>query len=345
MKREQFWNIKTDTWHTIEYIGMPADNVHYFSVEREIKEPESAKHIRDVAYESQLLERKGVLEKINRGSRYRIRVDEKTGKNALFEVTSDGEKRKMFDGPTITQAQKGYTFDDDLKIFVYPIVYSEWIACKHPQYAKAFEEEGLPLPYAGIGGSVLIETRDGLILLTRRGMETPVYPARLYPPGGGPKPGENSKEAILQEIREETGLEADRHFDASGLHMMAFISDTRFEGSRHSRPELVARLPTDLSYKQMEGTQQEQIRKKGKETDVWGLEPVPMNPTSLKQMIKLHGREMCPPTEAGLTYELYELRKEEIGPEAAFAEMMEFTKSIRKYKRSVFEVPVQLLED
>jgi 8-oxo-dGTP pyrophosphatase MutT (NUDIX family) len=345
MDKGRFHEIRTGTWHTIEYIGLPAEKVNFVYIEREIPEPEFAQHVREVVYESLLLERKGVLEKIKPEATFNIKVDEKTGKNALFEISPEGDKRKMFDGPTTTQAQKGYVFNDELRIFVHQIAYSECIACKHPQYSKAFEDTGLPLPYAGIGDSVLLETKDGHIILTRRGMETPVYPGRLYTPGGGPKPGEDTIKAMHQEIKEETGLESGKHFDSNNLVMIAFISDTYFEGSRHSRPEVVARLPVDLSYRQIEKIQQKQINKKKKETDVWGLEPVSMNPISLKQTIKLHGREMCPPTEAALTFELYELRKDEIGPEAAFQELSDFTQKIARYTRSRFEVPVQLLSD
>ncbi len=344
MNRKQFRDIKTDTWHTIEYIGMPASKVSFVYVDREVPEPEEARGIRKNVWKEKLEERKRVLETANPNSQYSIMFDQETGENSLFEK-GEPDKRKMWAGKTVTMT--GYDVSDEkADVLVHPISYTEWIACYNNEYGNVFEKNGLPLTYAGIGASVLIETKDGFIPLTRRGIETPVYPAMLYSPGGGPKPGEGSTEALLQEILEETGLKAKNDIDPSKLHMMALISDTQFAGSRHSRPELVARLPTDLSYKDVEDIQYEMVKKKNrKEADVWGLEPASMNPTSLKQMIKLHGREMCPPTEAALTYELYVVRKKEIGSKAAFAEMAEFTKSIKRYKRSEFEVPVQLLGD
>lgn len=73
-----------------------------------------------------------------------------------------------------------------------------------------------------------------------------------------------------------------------------------------------------------------------KETDIWGLEPVSTNGQSLKQAIKLHGREMCPPTEAALIYNLHEYY-------LGFDELKEFVDSIGKYEREEYKVPIRLL--
>jgi len=344
MDRAQFREIRTRTWHTNDYIGMPSSKVRFAYVEREAPEPEEAFHVRKSVWKEKLEEKRQDLERANPKNRYLIRLDDETGQESLFEQ-GEHEKRKMWAGRTVTMADYSVT-DEKADIMVYPISYTEWIACHEPEYSEAFEKKGIRIPYAGIGASVLIETRDGLIPLTRRGIETPVYPSMLYSPGGGPKPGEGSTEALLQEILEETGMEANKHFDPSQLHMMALVSDTQFAGSRHSRPELVARLPTDLSYRNIEDIQHAMVRKKNrKETDFLGLEPVSMNLSTLKQIIKLHGREMCPPTEAALTYEIYELRKNEIGHEKAFEELRDFVHGIKKYYRSKYEVPVLLLGD
>ena len=251
----------------------------------------------------------------------------------------------MWSGKTVSLAGHQVT-DGEAEIRVHPISYNEWIACYDPRYAQAFEDADLPKPYAGIGVSVLIESQDRLIPLTRRGIATPVYPGRLYSPGGGPKPGQTSVEAILEEILEETGLRNGEHFDDLDLFMMAFVADTNFAGSRHSRPELVAGLPARVGYRDIEAIQQERLRKKGtKETDVWGLEPVSSSPASLAQFIKLHGGEMCPPTEAALTWELYSIWEREVGPEKAFAEVADFVGEVGRYQREKFRVPILLLGD
>lgn len=333
--------IKTQTWHTIHYLGMPASRVKFVQVEREFKEPDEATKVRKSTWSEKLNERKAILEEANPESRYLIKFDEETGEDALFEK-NEPDKKKMWAGTTVTFA--GIDANDlGASVKVHPISYTEWIACYNPAYSEVFIQKGLSLPHAGIGVSVIMETTDGLIPLTRRGIETPVYPAMLYSPGGGPKPGEGSTEALLQEILEETGLKAGEHFNPNELFMMALIADSRFVGSSHSRPELVARLTVNVTYLQMEKIQQEHVKTKGlKETDVWGLEPVSTYPASLQQVIKLHGREMCPPTEAALTYEFFELRKREIG-EAAYEELIEFIQIVGGYEREEFVPPIKRL--
>ena len=128
------------------------------------------------------------------------------------------------------------------------------------------------------------------------------------------------------------------------LFMMALIADTRFAGSVHSRPELVARLPVNVTYLQMEKIQAKLVEKKGlKETDVWGLEPVSTYPPSLQQVIKLHGREMCPPTEAALSYEFFELRKKEVGEDEALSELNQLIEVLGEYEREDFIPPIKRL--
>ena len=154
-----------------------------------------------------------MLEAVNQETRYKIH-DDAVGIPALYEETSNGEKVKMWAGTTVTLAQSGITSSGShqINVPVYPINYSEWIACQNLRYAEEFRKANLALPYAGLGISVLMVTTDGFIPLTRRGIETPVYPGRLYPPGGGPKPGQSSTSAILSEVLEETGLEAGETF-------------------------------------------------------------------------------------------------------------------------------------
>ena len=345
MLYRQFREIKTSTWHTIDYLGLPASQVIFSTVEREIQEPQNAADIRKSVWNNKLQERMNVLKRANLGKEYFIDFDPETKENALYEKNEGKYKRKMWAGTTVSLSSYE-VLENIAEIRVHPISYTEWIACYDPQFASAYEEEKLPLPYAGIGVSVLLESTDGLIPLTRRGIETPVYPGMLYSPGGGPQPGENSTEAILREVVEEVGLKSEEHFDTSNLFVMALVSDTKFAGTKHSRPEIVARLPTNVSYRQMEEIQQKKIKEKGlKETDVWGLEPVSMNSSTLSQTIKFHGYEMCPPTEAALTYELYELLRGEIGRYASIEELKQFIKTIENYERGEFKPPIKALAD
>lgn len=52
----------------------------------------------------------------------------------------------------------------------------------------------------------IIERPDGTFLLTRRSMNKHWAPGAWEVPGGGVRAGETSKEALLREMKEETGL-------------------------------------------------------------------------------------------------------------------------------------------
>lgn len=260
----------------------------------------------------------------------------------------------MWAGTTVTLAQRGiYEEEGRIIVPIYPISYTEWIACDNPEYTRAFREAGLPLPYAGIGVSVLMVTNDGadqddrtygLIPLTRRGIETPVYPGRLYSPGGGPKPGQTSTEAILEEIIEETGLKSGEHFNSDELFMLALVADTRYAGSEHSRPELVAYLPVNTTFSDIERIQHEVSIKRGlRQEDVWGVVPFSAFTPNLGRAIIFSGREMCPPTEAALAHLMFyqEMRRE--GIEQALKNMEKAMSRIRSFRRVPFVPPIERL--
>lgn len=351
--------MKTPDWHTIEWLNQRASKVNFLEVQRDLEEPEQARLVRDATWKQRLEERKAVLNETNPTRVYEIDLDNQgdnaTGQTALFEVPSGSERiRRMWAGVTVTLAQRGiYEEDGKTIVPIYPISYTEWIACDNPEYTKAFRDANLPLPYAGIGVSVLMVTNDGadkddrtygLIPLTRRGIETPVYPGRLYSPGGGPKPGQTSTEAILEEIIEETGLESGRHFNSDELFMMALVADTRYAGSEHSRPELVAYLPVNTTFSDIERIQHEVSVKKGlRQEDVWGVVPFSAFSPNLARAIIFFGREMCPPTEAGLTHlMLYqEMRRE--GIEQALKNMETTISRIRSFRRTPFVPPIERL--
>ncbi len=304
--------------------------------------------MRRATWSRKLEERRAVLSAVNTDKRYDIRLDDAgekpTREAALFEKVSDGEdKRRMWAGTTITLAQEPVRLEGNVAtIPVYPINYTEWIACDNPEYAKAFRDAGLPLPYAGIGISVLMETTDELFILTRRGIETPVYPGRLYSPGGGPKPGETSTEAMLQEILEETGLKPEEHFDPLGLTMLALVSDSRYAGSDHSRPEVVAYMPLSTTFAQTESIQYERAKAKGQEADVWAVEAFSSFPPTFGYRLALHGSEMCPPTEAGLAHIALFKHLQNDGKEA-MENVDRMMKRLRSYERHAFIPPLKQL--
>lgn len=342
--------MNTSVWETMEALHLPAKRVNFNPVERDLPEPREAAGIRIDTWIGKLNERKDLLVQANPTTTYDICDDiegpSATGLPALFEIANDGnKKRRMWAGTTITLAQKGIEWKNgDIQIPVYPISYSEWIACYNPEYAKVFKKNGLTLPYAGIGASVLMETTDGFFPLTRRGIETPVYPGRLYSPGGGPKPGQTSTEALLEEILEETGLRPGEHFDPSKITSLALVSDSRFANSDHSRPELVVYLPLTISYRAIEEIQHEQSVKKGlKETDVWGLEPVSTYPYNLGKKIVYAGNEMCPPTEAALSHSLVFDIKQKEGMETAIKTASGIISRIKSFERVNYQPSVKSL--
>lgn len=297
MQRE----MHTSDWATREVFSHE-QHINFKAVERDLSEPPEATEIRKQTWQAKLTERQTILQQANPGKTYEVIEDvageSPTGEAALFERRENGEdKRVMWAGTTITLAQQPIERNgNNVVIPVYPINYTEWIACGNPAYADAFKKAGLPRPYAGIGVSVLMETADGQFILTRRGIETPVYPGRLYSPGGGPKPGETSTGALLEEIVEETGLQNGLHFDMNNLHTLALVTDAQYNGSEHARPELVAYLrlsPTmevkrdakgigvfrrnqnkqaSLTFQEVEKIQYEYAQAKGKETDVWAVD-------------------------------------------------------------------------
>lgn len=334
--------LNTDVWRTIEIIDRPLDEISFVEVEPDSEEPEEAKEIRINTWLGKLEEKQQALQNADASKKYIIDDDPDTGLPSLYEDGGE-KKRKMWAGTTVTLARSGMKkeFNGGLEIPVFPMSYTNWIACYNPSYSQVFIEKQIELPYAGFGISVLMESSDGLIPLTRRGLETPVYPGMLYSPGGGPKPRQTSVSAILEEIVEETGLESGKHFDPGDLKALAIVEDSRFAGSLHARPELIAFLPLKIPYLKIEEIHWNKVAKTGKEADVWALEPVSTNLNSLQSKILFDGRQMCPPTEAGLA----QLVRTQIfnKTESPTGEISDFVDKLNRYKRSPFSPPLERL--
>lgn len=294
--------LSTESWRTERILFRPASEVTFTPVERDLLEPEAAREIRIETWLMRLQEKAGRLNAGHETSEFVIEDDVEgespTNLPALFEIKDRERKRLMYAGTTVSLAQAGVSDENGrLSVPVYPISYSEWIATTNPKFAQAYKEAEFPLPYAGIGISVLMETTDGQIPLTVRGDKTPVYPGRLYSPGGGPKPGQTSTEAILEEILEETGLTQGEDFDLEKMVMLALVSDIKFDGSSHSRPELVAYLPLNVTYEDLERIRDEKAQE---QADVWDITSIPGSLHQLSLALLENERQFCPPTEAGL---------------------------------------------
>lgn len=350
--------MRTDSWGTLAWLNKPATSISFLEVPRDLPEPPFATEIRITTWQGKLEDRKNVLATANPSRNYQVSTDDKgpnaTGQEALFELQDDSKKRIMWAGTTITLAQRPISQQGETTVIpTYPINYSEWIACYNPDYGQAFQQAGLPLPYAGLGVSVLMVTNDGagkddrthgLIPLTRRGIETPVYPGRLYSPGGGPKPGQTSMGALLEEIVEETGLEKGKYFDADRMFMLAMVSDIRHGGTNHERPELVAYLPVDATFSVIERIQHETSVKKNKpQEDVWGVVPFSAFTPNLARAIVYNGPEMCPPTEAGLAHLLLFQETRRSGLAKALGLIEETMARIRSFKRAEYNPSIERL--
>jgi 8-oxo-dGTP pyrophosphatase MutT (NUDIX family) len=196
-----------------------------------------------------------------------------------------------------------------------------------------------------VGISVLLETNDGFIPLTRRGIETPVYPGMLYSPGGGPKEGQTSVEAILEEILEETGLEEGVHFSAEKLVMLAYISDSKHQGTDHERPELVGYLPLDISLKDVHRIRKTYLaNRKVPEADVWAYDIVSSDKADVSGKVVYDGNQMCPPTEAALSHLVhFQNCQTNTDPDDAVAATKKFMDRVTMYERAVYHPPISRL--
>lgn len=338
--------LQTDWWHTMAVLHCPASQVELSHQQRPEAEPEAARNLRIAEWNLRVEKKCAQLSQVNPDKRYVMEPDS-TGQKTLFEVIDGKNVACMWDGTTISTT--GASKLNSAGIFtldVYPIKYSEWTSCTNPNYGAEYLKAGQNLPYAGIGISVLMETTDGFIPLTRRGIETPVYPGALYSPGGGPKQGQSSVEAILEEILEETGLEAGKHFSRQDLVMLAYVSDTRHQGSDHGRPELVAYLPLRITARDICDVRDAYLEKKRiPEADVWAYEILRADQSNMRGMVVLRGNEMCPPTEAALSHLIhYKLLQKHSGDvQAAAVETSTFMDRVKSYGRETYHPPIARL--
>lgn len=336
--------LNTDVWSTLRYLDIPAQNVEFHEVDSPVVEPEKARIIREVIWESELVDTKNTLQKVNPNSKYVIEQDEETEMPSLFEEKDGEKKRKMWAGQTLSVDTKNCKFDGDkFRVPVFPISYTVMVAAKNRLYGDSFENEGLPLPKGGVGVSVFIVTVDNFVVLTRRGIETPAYPGRLYAPGGGPLPNEQLDTALINEIKEETGLEENVHYYKGNIGAMALVDDNSYLGSKHSRPEIVARLPVAITFDDLVRIQHELTLKNGKEHDVWAVTGFSSFPPNLIQQLTFSGGEMCPPAEAGIAHFLLNSIARQEGMERALTKMDETIRRISAIPRKPFVPPIDRL--
>lgn len=327
-------------WSTLKILDIPASSLQFNSIARPEPESQTARNLRLGIWTQSLNDKLQLLSHVNPEKNYQIQFDPDTKQQALFERTIEGNLiKRMWDGDTISTESGVPKLEPDgrASLDIFPIKYSEWTCCSNREYSF------LNPSMCGLGISVLMETTDGFIPLTRRGLETPVYPGRLYSPGGGPKPGEKAAAALLSEILEETGLIANTHFDPKSIVILAAVNDDRHQGSLRSRPELIAYLPLKINAACILDIRDEAIRKKKTaEPDVFAMEFISSRETDLRGYVTLHGGSMCPPTEAAIVHLLrYKLQNSD--PDTVDVQLSSLISRMRNYERLPFEPPIKLL--
>lgn len=213
---------------------------------------------------------------------------------------------------------------------------------------EIFRRNGLPLPYAGFGVSVLFQTPSekpghGRYPLTQRNSGIPVYPGRLYSVGGGPLPGQTLTEAINEKIGTITGMVDGKDYNASDMEALAIIEDKRYafnplqsDALATSRPELVLRVPVDISYDEIEERTYEKAGMEGKPPNAFGMVAAPVWGPSLLSYIVSRGYEMCPPLEAQLAHAYVADIVRDQGYEAAIAGAKQLTDALNNSERPNF---------
>lgn len=340
--------LQTPVWETREWIDIPAVNVKFNVVDRDQPEPEELKNIREKVWKDYLEGLAKAKKEQKPESEFVVRLDSEgekaTHRLALFEKAPGGiEARRDFDGPSLTMSDKGVEIKDGkAKVNVYPILYSEIYSCNSEEYREALKKHKMNMPDAGIGVVTIIETKDGTQPYSQRPMGIGTYPGRLHGFGGNPEPQLGVAENMLKELTEETGLEFGKHFDPSKLRVLAMVSDKHFRGQVNPRPELVAYLPVNVVWSELE----EIHRKKqgeSKEVDVWGITPRPGSVEGMRDTILIEGNRMCPPLEAGIATVMLMKTMGKEGVDGGIKKMDDLFSRMEKFERAEFKPPLKSL--
>ncbi len=314
MSLEEITPLETNAWTTYRIINKPAERVLIEVVERPFPEPEEARKVRERCFLKLLEKTKKKLEVKGKECFIGDYNDIPDGgiSSALFMKLDDGEKTINFDGETANFNGDIKDDDENVVIGIYTIAYSEWVACGDPEYAKAYEEKHGWIPHAGIGISIAVESSDGFFVLTQRGTGTTNYPGALFTVGGGLKPTTSILSGLEEEIAEELGIKAKKHYNPDEMIITALGAEKSYKRSRHPRAEIVGYLKTDATW--------EQIAKMQKETkyqaDVAGIVPIaePLEFFSKISMTSYKSR-LLPAAELGLVYAFLKKIEKEYGHE------------------------------
>ncbi|CAG0895975.1 unnamed protein product [Darwinula stevensoni] len=98
--------------------------------------------------------------------------------------------------------------DSSLKPIFTSIKHPPFCPIEHmgPELLASIPEEHLSRGI-DVGVSVILESSDSYVLMTRRAAHMKTFPSVWVPPGGHIETGETMEEGVLRELREETGLD------------------------------------------------------------------------------------------------------------------------------------------
>lgn len=336
--------LETDAWMTLEVVDSPASDVIMSNVERPFEEPSKARSIRDRYFMQELeaTEKRLEDEALRRGKSIELFIGDYDGAalngipKALFMKSDDGNKRLNFDGTT-TNFSGIRREGSSVVIEVYPIAFSEWIACKTSEFANAYKDSVGRIPYAGIGISTVVESADRFFVLTQRGTGTPNYPGTLFTLGGGLKPEDNVGQGLLSEIIEESGLKPGSDYNPDDIIVTAIGAEKSYAGSEHQRPEIVAYLKTKVPWRKIVESQQ----KTAFQPDVSGLVPLDTEPTNFASRVAMMGStgELLPAAEIGLVYAWLKKREIEVGVQQTITDAQVLIEMLNQYTRQNYKIP------
>src|SRR3989344_222989 len=196
-------HVQTDGFMLLQVLSKPIDTIETRLVDRPFPEPAAARKVREEYFmDVCLAETRKYLEQsaIWQGTDKKYVIDnysevENKGPlhplaigKAVYEVSQGGKSRKNFDG-TNAQFRRLVQEGERTIIEIYPMVFSEWMACQTPEFTKAYLDMNLEdeypewyqsgldrwIPYAGIGVSTVVQTSDPtpFFIGTFRGYGTP----------------------------------------------------------------------------------------------------------------------------------------------------------------------------
>ncbi|MBI2546246.1 hypothetical protein HYV81_03640 [Candidatus Woesearchaeota archaeon] len=351
--------ISTETWDTFEVLDVHPSELEIKLVERPYPEPDAARRARfeyfkEVELPNTLtwLERRSA--RLSDGRQFFIGEYKKVSENAvplaLFERLPNGEAKRMnYDGDQHVNLHQIVRSDDGVRLEVYQILYSEWMACKSRRFTAAYDAIG-KRPGAGIGINETIESSDEFFIGTQRPIDTTNYPGTVFAVGGALPPMNTFAQAIYQQKLQEIGLKpilkpedpdydpkAEAHYNPDESRVLIIGSDMYYGGGAHPRLEIAGYSKARISFKRIIQLQ----KTTPGQTDVSGLVIFPTTPVEFTSRVAIMGAtgELLTTGEMSLAYAFLAKRLQETGPEIANKDYETLNRMLNLYKRTEFLIP------